>query len=315
MILEKIRAVFPEANRTLEQDLIIGSTCLALTPEERNTIENVNFNTYESRLKDEKRNALSMKIEKSVANSQWWGEVSGFTSGGITTGVAAWYLTVFSPLLTVLSGIGGGILGAKVGKGIGGDIGYERVVKEVTNSPEYTRWKTKKYATKIFPTLSRYVHPGKENKMQLVYSSTKKPAQISQERGLIPLQEAQEFTHSSSGNDNVIIEGLEELSDLYEETVKLLTCKYNLEVFKQWIIVNRAKTQQPVPEEIAQGISQEEINKVVKLYSMTQEERDSIVVGMQVELSKSLSLEDAKAGFEFLNAAAKLPKLIKQNPE
>ncbi len=48
---------------------------------------------------------------------------------------------------------------------------------------------------------------------------------------------------------------------------------------------------------------------------MTQEERDSIVVGMQVDLSKSLSLEDAKAGFEFLNAAAKLPKLLKQNPE
>jgi hypothetical protein len=320
MILEKIRAVFPEANRTLEQDLIIGSTCLALTPKERNTIENVNFNTYKARLKEGKRRDLSLKIEKSVTNSQCWGEISGFTSGGITIGVAAWYLTIFSPLLTVASGIGGGILGAKIGKSIGGNIGHKRVVKDVTSSPEYAHWKTKRYATKILPVLNRYVHPDKESKIQLVYSrtkglSTQAEIQINQEKRSIPLQqEVQEFGNSFSKNDNVIIEGLEELSGLQEETIKLLTYKYNLEVFKQLIIVDRSKTQQSIPEEITKVMSQEEINKVVKLYSMTQKERDNIVVGMKVDLSKSLSLEDAKASFEFLNAAAKLPKLIKQNP-
>ncbi|MGL5263109.1 MAG: hypothetical protein ACRDAI_00795 [Candidatus Rhabdochlamydia sp.] len=54
MILEKIRTAFPEINRTQEQDLLIGSTCLALTDQERDTIENLNFNKCQSSL-DEKK--------------------------------------------------------------------------------------------------------------------------------------------------------------------------------------------------------------------------------------------------------------------
>jgi hypothetical protein len=59
MILEKIRTAFPEINRTQEQDLLIGSTCLALTDQERDAIENLNFNKYQSSL-DEKKARRSL---------------------------------------------------------------------------------------------------------------------------------------------------------------------------------------------------------------------------------------------------------------
>ncbi len=53
MTLGKIRAVFPEDNRTPDQDLLIGSNCLALTDKERNLIESINFKGYQFSLNDE----------------------------------------------------------------------------------------------------------------------------------------------------------------------------------------------------------------------------------------------------------------------
>ena len=41
MILEKIRTAFPHQNRTEEQDMLIGSSCLALTDNERKEIGSV----------------------------------------------------------------------------------------------------------------------------------------------------------------------------------------------------------------------------------------------------------------------------------
>lgn len=131
MILEKIRTAFPESNRTPEQDLLIGSTCLALTDQERNTINNLNFNSYESNLDDNKRTDLSLKTAETVANAQWWGQTTGCVAGGTGAGAAAWYLAALSPLFTAVSGAAGGYLGFQGGKKAGGIIGHKRAIKNV----------------------------------------------------------------------------------------------------------------------------------------------------------------------------------------
>ena len=137
MILEKIRTTFPEINRTQEQDLLIGSTCLALTDQERDTIENLNFHRYESSLDKDKRTDLSLRVAESVANAQWWGKVTGCLVGGSGAGASAWYLAALSPFWTAASGATGGYLGFHAGKKKGGEFGHKMAIKNETSTPEF----------------------------------------------------------------------------------------------------------------------------------------------------------------------------------
>jgi len=339
MILEKIRTTFPESIRTQEQDLLIGSSCLALTDQERDTIENLNFNRYESSLDREKRKDLSLRVAKSVADSQWWGEVSGFVTGGVSAGAGAWYLAAFTPFWTALSGLAGGYLGSKAGKQMGGDIGHEMAITNESNTPEFVHWRNKKYATVILPALSRYVDPDKESKTcpitldWMVEPVRADDGHVYEKEALIehlitwrerafetlvlrgiqggsPLSPEEErellSTRSPFRNGNITIAGLEELPGYYDETIKSLTAKYNMEVLKQHAIVDQSKNQ-------TQELSKE-VAKVVRFYSMTQEERNHIKTDMRRDLLGHrvfrLDKEEDEA-LEFLKAAAKPPELIK----
>ena len=64
MILEKMRTVFLEINRTQEQDLLIGSSCLALTDKERELLNE------DKRQFDEKSKIEMNKIETKNTSSK-----------------------------------------------------------------------------------------------------------------------------------------------------------------------------------------------------------------------------------------------------
>ena len=340
MILEKIRTAFPEINRTPEQDLLIGSTCLALTDQERDTIENLNFNKYQSSLDEKKSKEISLRVAKTVANAQWWGKVTGCAAGGAGAGAAAWYLAALSPLLTAASGAAGGYLGFESGKIIGGDVGHEIAMKNETYTPEFIRWKDKKHATVILPALSRYVDLD-ESKKQLMCPITldwmiepvqAKDGHVYEKAAIIehlinwmerleemlrlqPIQtltpkDAQEILNTSSPlrNGFISVGELEELPGYYEEDVRSLISKYNMKVLKQRAIVDQTKNQ-------TQELS-EEVTKVVKFYSMTQKERNHIKADMRRDLlihrvfRPDEQTEEDQA-LDLLTAAAKLPELIK----
>ncbi|MGB7128135.1 MAG: hypothetical protein WBD50_03470, partial [Candidatus Rhabdochlamydia sp.] len=341
MILEKIRTAFPEINRTQEQDLLIGSTCLALTDQERDTIENLNFNKYQSSLDEKKSKKVSLRVVETVANAQWWGKVSGFATGSVSAGTAAWYLAALSPLLTAASGGLGGYLGFEAGKIMGGDIGHELAMENEINEPEFICWKDEKYATVILPALSRYVDLDKEeSKTQLTCPITLDwmvepvrakdghvyekaaiirhlatwPGRVTEILALRPIQtltpkDAQEILNTSSPlrNGFISIDELKELPGYYEETVRSLISKYNMKVLNQRTIVDQNKDQtQELPEEVA---------KVVRFYSMTQERRDHIKADMRRDLlihrvfRPDEQTEEDQA-LDLLTAAAKPPELI-----
>ncbi|MGB7128605.1 MAG: hypothetical protein WBD50_05905 [Candidatus Rhabdochlamydia sp.] len=340
MILDKIRTAFPEINRTPEQDLLIGSTCLALTDQERNTINNLNFNSYESSLNNKQRTDLSLKTAETVANAQWWGKTTGCVAGGTGAGAAAWYLAALSPLLTAASGVAGGYLGFQGGKKAGGELGHKRAIKNMTDSPEFIRWKDEKYATVVLPALSRYVEPD-ENSQQLMCPITfdwmKNPVQADDGRvyekeamikhliawmgrleemlELRPIstlspKDAEEILNTSSPFRNafISIHRLKELPGYYKEEVRSLAYKYNMEVLRQRAIVYEAQNEaQELPEEVS---------KVVRFYSMTQERRDLIKADMRRDLLVNRvfrpdeQIEEDQA-LDLLTAAAKPPELIK----
>lgn len=340
MILEKIRTTFPETNRTQDQDLLIGSSCLALTDKERDTIENLNFNRYHSSLDEKEREDLSVRVAEAVAKAQMWGTVSGFTTGGVAAGASAWYLAALTPLATIVSGVGGAVAGRKIGHYAGGRIGHRRAIKNETNSSEYILWRNEKFETIIFPALSRYVDPNKWSTVQLecpitldwmmepvraedghIYEKSailahlaaweERQRQMEENRrgfALEPLspQELQEVlqTRSPLRNGNITVGGLRELPDYYKEIFRKLECNYNTKVSEQQSIAAQVKDlPQPFPEEVA---------KVVRWYSMTQRERNLIEDEMRPSLLRSteLSDEEVEGAREFLNAAAKLPKVI-----
>ncbi|VHO00766.1 hypothetical protein [Candidatus Rhabdochlamydia sp. T3358] len=157
MTLGKIRAVFPEDNRTPDQDLLIGSNCLALTDKERNLIENINFKGYQFSLNDEQNESLSIRVGEAVSKAQFWGAAGGSTTGGAVGGAVAWYWVPLMPLITIASGVGGAIVGGVTGYNLGGKFGHRRVVENVTHSSEYLHWSNEKYEKIIFPALSRFV--------------------------------------------------------------------------------------------------------------------------------------------------------------
>lgn len=213
------------------------------------------------------------------------------------------------------------------------------------HTPEFVRWKDEKYATVILPALSRYVNLDKEeSKIRLTCPITfdwmidpvraedghvyEKAALIRhlvtwtdrlietlalrqvQGRGPFSPQEAQEIlnTRSPLRNGDITIEGLKELLGYYEETVRSLISKYNMKVLNQRAIVNQANNQaQELPEEVA---------KVVRFYSMTQERRDHIKADMRRDLlihrvfRPDEQIEEDQA-LDLLTAAAKPPELIK----
>lgn len=343
MILEKIRTAFPEINQTQEQDLLIGSTCLALTDKERDTIENINFNRYQSSLDEEKREDLSVRVAEAVAKAQIWGTASGFTTGGVTAGASAWYLAALTPLWTAASGVGGAISGALVGHSLGGRIGHRRALENEIHEPGFIRWQDEKYATVVLPALSRYVDLD-ESKKPLMCPITldwmKEPVRAKdghvyekeaiiehlinwmerttetlalrqvQERGPFSPQEMQELLNTSSPlrNGFISIDELKELPGYYEETVRSLIFEYNMKVLNQRAIIDQTKNQtQELPEEVA---------KVVRFYSMTQERRDHIKADMRRNLlihrvfRPDEQAEEDQA-LDLLTAAAKPPELIK----
>lgn len=110
MILEKIRTIFPEANRTREQDLLIGSSCLALTDKERETIENLNFDNYQASLSEEEKEDLSVRVAEAVTKAQFWGATGGAATGGIAAGASVWYFAPLMPVAIITSGLGGAVV-------------------------------------------------------------------------------------------------------------------------------------------------------------------------------------------------------------
>jgi hypothetical protein len=282
-----------------------------------------------------------LKVSETVASAQWWGKVTGCAAGGAGAGASAWYLAALSPFWTAASGVAGGYLGFHAGKQKGGDIGHAISMKNVTNSPEFVCWKDEKYVTVVLPTLSRYVDLDKESKTQLtcpitfdwmkepvrakdghVYEKAAIikhlatwPGRVTEMLALRPIQtlipkDAQEILNTSSPfrNGYISIDELKELPGYYEETVRSLIFEYNMKVLNQRAIVNQANNQaQELPEEVA---------KVVKFYSMTQEKRDHIKADMRRDLlihrvfRPDEQTEEDQA-LDLLTAAAKPPELIK----
>lgn len=281
-----------------------------------------------------------MRVVETVANAQWWGKVTGCAAGGAGAGAAAWYLAALSPLLTAASGGLGGYLGFEAGKQKGGDIGHAIAMKNVTNSPEFVRWKDEKYVTVILPALSRYVDLDEESKTQLTCPITLDwmvepvrakdghvyekaaiirhlatwPGRVTEMLALRPIQtltpkEAQEILNTSSPlrKGFISIDELEELPGYYKEDVRSLIFEYNMKVLNQRAIVNQANNQtQELPEEVA---------KVVRFYSMAQEKRDHIKADMRRDLlihrvfRPDEQTEEDQA-LDLLTAAAKPPELI-----
>ncbi|MGL4540395.1 MAG: U-box domain-containing protein [Candidatus Rhabdochlamydia sp.] len=163
MTLETIRTIFPEANRTQEQDMLIGSSCLALTDKERSIIENFNFDNYQHSAPV--RSEIASIKAHAIAKAQITGVVSGFLLGSIIGVVVAW--NNWYKEHTLAGGLSGGITGGATGYYAGKAIGQKRIMKELSNSTEYQIWKNKNYETIIFPALSRYVDPDQWDRMQL----------------------------------------------------------------------------------------------------------------------------------------------------
>lgn len=342
MILEKIRTVFPENHRTQEQDLLIGSSCLALTDKERETIESLNLDNYQASLSEQEKEDLSVRVAEAVTKAQFWGATAGAATGGMAAGASAWYFAPLMPVAIIASGLGGAVAGGKIGHYTGGRIGHRRAIKDETNSPEFRIWRNERFESIIFPALSRYADPDSWNRKQLICPITldwmiepvlaedghmyEKEAILAhlaawearhqqnevdrQEFGLrsLSLQELQEIlqTRSPLRNGNITIDGLKKIPDYYRGIFDELTRNYNIKVLQQHNIAAQAKNlPQPFSEEVA---------KVVSFYEKTQRERTIMATDMQVGLLRSteLSDEEVEAGGELLKAAAKLPKLIKQ---
>ncbi len=318
------------------QYMLIGSSCLALTDKERSIIENFNFDNYQH--STPVRSEIASIKAHAIAKAQITGVVSGFLLGSIIGVVVAW--NNWHKEHTLAGGLSGGITGGATGYYAGKEIGQKRIMKKLSNSTEYQIWKNKNYETTIFPALSRYIDPDQWDRMQLtcpitldfmiepvkaedghVYEKAallshlnawdRRQEQIELERvwrNEAPLSSQERLevlqTRSPLRNGNITITGLEELPGYYQEIFEILKRAYNNEVLKQRTIF--ARTELP-PQPFS-----EEVSKVVRFYEKTQRERSIIANDMHTSILRSpvLSDKESEVAQEFLNAAAKLPRLL-----
>lgn len=349
MLLEKIRTIFPEANRTQEQDLLIGSSCLALTNKERETIENLNFDSYQ--YSEPVRDQIASQKADAIVKAQVIGAVSGAAIGCVAG--AAFARNKFNGddkrLPTLIGGLGGALAGAAGGYFAGKEIGSIKFTKDLNSSVEYKEWKNKKYEDIIFPALSRYVDPIEWDRVQLICPITlgwmrepvraedhhfyEKSALIAhlhawegrqrqieidrQNHGQDPFTPEERLqalqTSSPFRNGNVTMAGSKEFPDYYHQIFEKLKFNYNIQVTEQHALVTLSKT---VLDQL--GLSEPfspEIAKVVKFYEKTQRERSIISGEMYINLLRSPLISDAsneelKELNEFINATSELPRLL-----
>ena len=260
---------------------------------------------------------------------------------GVST-IAAWYLSAFTSLATVASGLGSAISGALVGYSLEEIIGSKRAIKDEASSPKYIFWSNQKYKKTIFPALSRYEKPTLWSNIPLecpitldwmlkpvqaedghIYEKAailahlaawrkrlqeKKAERLRFGMGPIPPQEMQELLQARSPlrNGNITIAGLKECPDYYEIIFEKLKRTYNAKVSeKQSIAADAENIPQPFTEEVS---------KVMRFYEKTQRERSITEADVHTDLLKSPTLSDKeiKKANEFLNAASALPRLLKK---
>ena len=289
MTLGKIRAAFPESNRTPEQDLLIGSSCLALTDKERKAIENINFKSYQFSLNNKENENLNVRVGEAVARAQFWGATSGATAGGTAGGLSAWYWASLTPLATIASTLGGAFVGGVAGHNLGGKLGYRRVIKDIIHSPEYLLWRNEKFETIVFPALARYMDEDTWDRVQLECPITNQFAiePVQDPHGHIFENEAiihwlricdqslldrlstfpgisiEEFENALQSRcplkaGCITEDQLKKIPDYYKKIFSELMCNYNMQVLRQRFVVDQARNQiQELPEEMA---------KVVRFY-------------------------------------------------
>ncbi len=329
MILQTIRTYLPQGVRTEQQDLLIGDACLALTDKEREEIENLNFENYQ--YNSPQRAEVSARVADAIYRAQLAGAATGAATGALGGGAAAWKTTNSLPI-TALGGAAGGITGGISGYYAGEKIGHRRVVTDITNSPEYHKWKNEKYETIIFPALSRYMDPSQYENFQLIcpitldfmlepvqardnhiYEKSAILAHLAAWRSRLPFdfdslpqERRQELLKNSSSFRiaHVTKGALKPLPDYYKKIFHELIGNYNNKVLAQQSIVDLANEQF--------GPLTEQSEKIVQLYSMTQRERTRIKNAIEAELlniedNSDIELEEMNS---FLIASAKLPRLL-----
>lgn len=330
MILQTIRNCLPEVVRTEEQDLLIGDTCLALTDKERKEIENLNFENYQ--YNSPQRAEVSARVADAVYKAQLAGAATGAAVGALGGGAVAWKTTKSVPM-AALGGAAGGITGGISGYYAGEKIGHRWIVTDITTSPEYKKWENEKYETIIFPALSRYMDPSQYENFQLIcpitldfmlepvrardnhiYEKSAILAHLAAWRSRLPFdfdslpqERRQELLKNSLPFRiaHVTEDALEPIPRYYRDIFDRLVGNYNKQVFTQQSIVNRANEQS--------GPLTEQEEKIVKLYSMTQRQRNRIdsEIGMSLLNIEEISDKEIEDSREFLTAAAKLPRLLR----
>lgn len=325
MILQTIRTYLPEGVRTEQQDLLIGDTCLALTDKEREEIENLNFENYQ--YNSPQRAEVSARVADAVYRAKLAGAVTGTAVGALGGGTAAWKTTKSVPM-TALGGAAGGLTGGVSGYYAGKKISHRMIVSDITNSPEYHKWKNEKYETIIFPALSRYVEPSQYENFQLICPITldfmlepvrAKDNHIYEKSAILAhlaaWQERREFVgrpflpadwvaSSPFRICHITADTLKPLPDYYKKIFHELIGNYNSKVLAQQSIVDLAKEQF--------GPLTEQAEKIVRLYSMTQRERIRIKNAIEAELLNIEDIPDIKLEEinNFLIASANLPRLL-----
>lgn len=175
--LETIRNLFPSVTRTSEQDMLIGSSCLSLTEEERYGICTYGntaraFEIY--RADPANVDDVTQRIGEAVFRGKVIGGISGGLVGAATGSVGGAMITAqFIPIPhailggAIVGGVGGAVTGAYVGSKIGGSKVNQNKVLELSKSSEVRRWTHDKYKASVFPPLMQYISLKNEDQIQL----------------------------------------------------------------------------------------------------------------------------------------------------
>jgi hypothetical protein len=169
--LQILRTIFPEATRTPDQDMLIGSSCLALTATQRESICTYGdltraFTIYRAANNDVAERIATVKLRAEIG----CGIVGGITGAAAGATVGAYIGNRISPAAVVpcaiFCGVSGGVAGGYAAADKGGLVAANREIATLTHSREARQWTHNRLKMDIYPPLMQYLTTARANEVQ-----------------------------------------------------------------------------------------------------------------------------------------------------